>query len=474
METGDGWLVRLHPPGAVLTPAQLIRIAGLAAQHGNGLIEISARANLQIRGVALATHPELVATLLAERLVEEHDGDGPQRLTLVAPPLPPPACGGEGRGGGESPGRGSATAGRARPARPPIPNPSPLKSDVSDFSNALAMSETSDMAEAGGRGQRGALIDAAALADAIEARGRAIRGLPAKCLVIVDDGGPLSLDGFPCDLRAVAVAGGTVAIGLPDGRWLGPVDVADAPEPIAELLTAFAARHRENPDAIRRLRDLPPTLLDEMIAATGLPPTIPPAARPEPRRAGRFTTAHGQAALIGLPFGRSDVVTLERLGDAALRAGVAEIRLSPWRGLAFAGLEPTAVEPLLAIAADLGLIVDPDDPRLSIEACAGKPACLRAQSDAMVDAAALAEAAAPLLATGASIHVSACVKSCAHNGASDLTLVAREGGYDVVVAGTTRDRPLATLDLPAILARLRPGQDLFSRVSERGTTGPRV
>ena len=85
METGDGWLVRLHPPGARLTPAQLRRIAALAARHGNGLIEISARGNMQLRGVTAESHPALVATLLAERLVDEHDGDGPQRLTLVSP-----------------------------------------------------------------------------------------------------------------------------------------------------------------------------------------------------------------------------------------------------------------------------------------------------------------------------------------------------------------------------------------------------
>lgn len=317
------------------------------------------------------------------------------------------------------------------------------------------------------------LIDAPALAESIEQRGRAISGLPVKCLVIVDDGGPLSLDGFACDLRIVAVDREIVAIGLPDGRWLGPVAAARAAESVAGLLSAFAHR-RQNTETIRRLRDLPAKLLDEMIAATGLPPTTAPAMRPAPRRAGSVLSAHGEAALIGLPFGRADADTLQRLGEAALRARVADIRLSPWRGLAVSGMEPAAVAPLLAVAGALGLIVDPDDPRLSIEACAGKPACLRAQCDAMADAAALAEAAAPLLATGANIHVSGCVKSCAHPGSSDITLVGREGGYDVIVAGTTRDEPVATLDLPAILARLRPGQDLFTRLSGRGTLGPQV
>ncbi|MCA0421094.1 MAG: precorrin-3B synthase, partial [Proteobacteria bacterium] len=85
METGDGWLVRLHPPGAKLTPAQLRRIAALATEHGNGLVEISARANLQIRGVTAESHPRLVEHLLAEHLVDEHEGDGPQRVTLISP-----------------------------------------------------------------------------------------------------------------------------------------------------------------------------------------------------------------------------------------------------------------------------------------------------------------------------------------------------------------------------------------------------
>ncbi len=450
METGDGWLVRLHPPGAVLTPTQLIRIAELARQHGNGLIEISARANLQIRGVRLDTHPELVATLLAERLVEEHGGDGPQRLTLVAPVMSSPSH-------------------RPHPEEPR----GGVSEDVSMRPGASFETRTASAPQDEGWGAE-QMIDAAALADAVGVRGRGIPGLPAKCLVIIDDGGALSLDAFACDLRVMAIASGTVAIGLPDGRWLGPVGAMHAPEHIATLLSGFAAHRRGQPDVMRRLRDLPPTLLDEMIAATGLPPTTPPAARPAPRRAGRFVTAHGEAALIGLPFGRSDSARLERLGEAAVQAGVADINLSPWRGLAFSGLEPAAIEPLLAVAGGLGLIVDPDDPRLSIEACAGKPACLRAQSDAMADAATLAEAAAPLLAAGATLHVSGCVKSCAHPGASRLTLVGREGGYDVIVAGTTRDEPIATLDLPAILARLRPGQDLFTRVSRRGTAGPRV
>jgi cobaltochelatase CobN len=84
METGDGWLVRLHPPGATLTP-KAAADRGAGGQAWQRLIEISARANLQIRGVTAESHPKLVERLLTEQLVDEHEGDGPQRVTLVSP-----------------------------------------------------------------------------------------------------------------------------------------------------------------------------------------------------------------------------------------------------------------------------------------------------------------------------------------------------------------------------------------------------
>jgi precorrin-3B synthase len=60
MLSGDGLVVRVRPRGGRLTAAQAAGIAGLAAQHGNGLLDLSNRANLQIRGVTEASHPALI------------------------------------------------------------------------------------------------------------------------------------------------------------------------------------------------------------------------------------------------------------------------------------------------------------------------------------------------------------------------------------------------------------------------------
>lgn len=93
----------------------------------------------------------------------------------------------------------------------------------------------------------------------------------------------------------------------------------------------------------------------------------------------------------------------------------------------------------------------------------------------MADAARLAEAISPLLAAGLSLHVSGCVKSCARPGASDLTLVGRNGRYGVVIGGSTRDSAVAELDLSGLLTRLQPGQEIHARLLAAGRiAGPWV
>ncbi len=447
METGDGWLVRLHPPGSRLTPAQLRRIAALAARHGNGLIEISARGNMQLRGVTAQSHPELVATLLAERLVDEHEGDGPQRLTLVSP---------------------LACLPRHCEERSEAIQAASSASGLDCFAS-LAMTRSSVQPPSSPAGSSD-LIDALALAAAIEARGREVAGLPAKFAVIVDGGGESSLDAFAGDLRIVATAQGRVVIALADTLWFGPIAVTEAGAVVANAMVRFAARRAQAPDTIRRMGDLAAA---ELAALCDLPATEPPPRRPAPRRAGLFAVHASHAALVGLPFGRVEAAALDRLARAAETMGCPEIRLSPWRGLAFRGLSEADATTLLESAAADGLITRDDDPRLSVQACAGAPACSRAEAPAMADAAQLAQVLAPDLAGGLTLHVSGCVKSCARPATSDLTLVGEGGRYRVVIGGGARDSALATLDLSALLTRLQPGQDLHARLSAAGRlSGP--
>ncbi|MEE8296494.1 MAG: precorrin-3B synthase, partial [Hyphomicrobium sp.] len=51
MESGDGLIVRLRAHAGTLSGDDLLAIAGIAQRFGNGLIDLTRRANVQIRGV---------------------------------------------------------------------------------------------------------------------------------------------------------------------------------------------------------------------------------------------------------------------------------------------------------------------------------------------------------------------------------------------------------------------------------------
>ena len=70
MQSGDGLVVRIRPRAGRLTPDQARGIARLAALHGNGLIDLSNRANVQLRGVTEASHPALIDGLRALDLID--------------------------------------------------------------------------------------------------------------------------------------------------------------------------------------------------------------------------------------------------------------------------------------------------------------------------------------------------------------------------------------------------------------------
>jgi precorrin-3B synthase len=70
MQSGDGLVVRIRPPMGRLTPQQAQAIAQAAETHGNGIIDLSARANLQLRGVTEASHPRLIDDLRAQGLID--------------------------------------------------------------------------------------------------------------------------------------------------------------------------------------------------------------------------------------------------------------------------------------------------------------------------------------------------------------------------------------------------------------------
>ncbi|SFK78842.1 precorrin-3B synthase [Methylorubrum salsuginis] len=387
MPTGDGLLARVHPPLGRLTPAQLRAVAEGARTYGNGHVDVTARGNLQIRGVSEESAPRLACALAEAGLADTRDDGGPQRLTLTAP---------------------------------------------------LA-----------GLDEREA-IDVPALARAVEAVGLAVPGLPPKTLVAVDGGGAFGLGVVEADFFLFATGRAQVAFGLAGAD--GPLRCGLLPErgaagALGLALAAFAGTGK------RRVRDLDPAERALVAASAGFHPfePAPLAPAPAPAAPGLAPLPEGRAAvLVQAPFGRC---TADRLERVAALAGPEGARLSPERGLALVAPKGGTAA-FQAALGQAGFIVSPDDPRRAVFACPGAPACRSGTTPVPDHAARLAEALAPLAGL-VTAHVSGCHKGCAHPGPADLTLVARDGAYDVVPRGEPGDEPATRLAFEAALDRIR-------------------
>lgn len=397
MPTGDGLLVRVHPPAGVLDAAQARAVAEAAAL-GNGLIDVTARANLQIRGVTERTHGRIAARLSEAGLGDVRADGGPQRLTLASP---------------------LATLDPA----------------------LMALVEA---IEAAGRAVPG--LPAKAL---VAVEGRGLGAVEADIRVRAVG---------PSDLTAAmrpAPRSGSVALATAGGPlWTAPIRDTPLTHALAALLRGFAA------SGARRLRDLGETARAELLAAAGLapaaapPPEEPPPPGPHPLPQG------GPALLAEFPFGRCDAALLAALAGLSERHGDGRLRLTPWRGAMLAARDAPAAAALDAAARDLDLIVAAQDPRRAVAACPGAPACASGGTPAQAHAARLAARLGPRPA--GRIHVSGCPKGCAHPGRADLTLVGRpDGRYGVVHGGHAGDPEAMVLTFEAVLERLNsPGAAL--------------
>lgn len=85
MQSGDGLLVRIRPHGGRLSPAQAVGLAELSERFGNGLIDLTNRANLQLRGLSDGGHAPLLQGLGELDLLDADAGAESRRNVVVAP-----------------------------------------------------------------------------------------------------------------------------------------------------------------------------------------------------------------------------------------------------------------------------------------------------------------------------------------------------------------------------------------------------
>jgi len=395
MPSGDGWLVRVKPTAATVSASAARLIADAARRHGNGHIDLTSRANFQLRGLT----PES-----AERVADSVIG-----------------------------------AGLARP------DPS-----IERVRNVMASPL--------GPNDPSAAFDAHALALDLEAMlgdEPALQALPAKFGFLVDGGELLPLQGVTADIM-VRAHRHRLAVQLEGGTRAAICSPAMLAETVRALALAFLHLSWERREPPRRMRALLMMTGEEAIfEAAGLTAVAaPPLASSPPSPIGfvPYSPQDMGAFGAGLPFGRIEAGALTALAALSETFGDGTLRTTPWRALLIPCVAADHSPALAAAIGALGLITGAADRRLALFACVGAPACTSASVDARADANRIA---AESLAPGISIHVSGCAKGCAHSSPAALTLVGRDGRYDMVRDGSAGDTPTLTgLDIEQIIGAL--------------------
>ena len=397
MQSGDGWLARVKPSAGVLSAAAARLIADAARRHGNGHIDLTSRGNLQIRGLNPRSAEDFAETIIGAGLA----------------------------------------------------NTNPLLESVRNvIANPLGPDDSS------------AAFDSHAVARDIEsmlAEEPVLWALPSKFGILVDGGGALPLADITADIMVRSGEGAT-AVHLDGGTlaaFCAPSSLTEAAKAFALAFLRLSAQRSEKP---RRTRALVMAVGEEAIfAEAGLIAHAPIGLGSEAKLPIGFISLgyRSRSAFgVGLPFGRIEADALNALADISERYGDGHVRTTPWRALLLTGIAAGEEDSLRDEVTALGLITDPADPRLNIFACVGAPDCMSAGVDARGDAARLAT----IIGAGHNdmLHVSGCSKSCAHRGPASLTLVGRDGCYDLIRNGNATGRPsLVGLSIDQIEALLQ-------------------
>jgi precorrin-3B synthase len=401
MRSGDGLIVRVRPRCGMFRPDELVVLAEAAQRFGNGHIDLTRRANLQIRGVGEESLPGLHDVIGGLGLLDPTPEGEAVRNLMISP---------------------------------------------------LAGVDPAEVLDI-----RGIALEIARLL----VSERALWALPSKFGFIVDGCGTLTLADERADIRLTAIRNGanpSVAIGIETQAgidWLGSVSPAAAATAAMETARAFL---EVTPNKMRqRVRDLSAKGFASLRSAMRSrldPLTVVPekTAGSSVRRVGLLDLGPGRFAVgIAAPFGRVETDQLRILAGEMAAFGVKEIRLSPWRILYAEVPSASAGNAVLNAARAVDLITDPDDPLLRIEACPGAPACRSTRLDTRGDARRLAALSSRFGFEG-TVHVSGCAKGCAKSAAADLVLVGAEDVYGIVRNGTAGDRPASSASFAVLAA----------------------
>ncbi|HEY3005459.1 MAG TPA: precorrin-3B synthase [Kribbellaceae bacterium] len=447
-QAADGGLARVRVPGGVLTVAQLLVLSRAAEELGDGELELTSRANLQIRALPASAAAELSQRLYDAGLLPSFthervrnivasplsglDGLSSYDVLPVAAELDRVLCASASLA--ELPGRFLFTLDDGRGDLAGIPSDAGVRavarSDVrtpdvrtggDDVVAELILAGAGTGLSVRWPGVAGLLTEVAAafLAE------RAAQRSTAWHVAELDDGAAgirdriRHSDGAPITTAPPPTSDSTTpAVSATNHTAADLADAAPAVGGSAARSTASLPPGRDGTDDIFQRRG----------SGTAAAEIGAHVQRPDENRSGGGVDER-VAVVVAVPLGRLNGVQARALASLADASG-GTVRVTPWRSVVVPDV--VAAGNWRVLLGDAGLVVEPGSAWVGMTCCAGRPRCAKALADVRSDA----TRALPLLPAGRAVHWSGCERRCGRPGDA-IDVVAVGNGYEVdgVTAG---------------------------------------
>ncbi|MEO3810646.1 precorrin-3B synthase [Sphaerisporangium sp. B11E5] len=318
----DGPLARVRVPGGALTPAQLRELAACAESLGSGVVELTSRANVQVRGLRSA--PEFAARMAAAGLLPSATHE--RVRNIVASPLA---------------GRGLSGLVDTDPLVTRLDRSLCAHPALADLPGRFLFALDDGTGDVAGLGADVTFVPDAASGD---------DDTPGVVFLAGADPGLATAD--PVPLMIAAAEAFLAERDAQGGAWR-VADLEDGPARVAARLDTAAY-------GAARWVDPPPR-----VAGAG----------PLPQRDGRM------ALEVVVPLGRLTA----RQADALADVSRGPLRLTPWRTVVLPDLTRERAGEAARTLTAAGLVGDPASPWTGVSACAGRPGCAKALADVQED-----------------------------------------------------------------------------------------
>lgn len=391
-EAADGGLARVRVPGGSLTPRQFLAVAEASADLGDGGLELTSRANVQIRGLGAGRERALAGRLATAGLLPSQTHERVRNI-LGSPNV-----------------------------------------DGAGLLDVQAVSRELDVLLCGAPG---------------------LAELPGRFLFAVDDGrGDVAALGADVGLLPLGAASVALLLaGADSGVRVRPESAARAAIVAAEAFLSERAAQDSGAWRLTELDQGAPAVVGRVLAVLeaewGKQVSLPAPPLGTHAQVGEVFRRDELITIgVGAPLGRLSPEQVDIITAASDAAG--ELRLTPWRTVVVPGLPVGDAQRWLSDLDARGLVVDPSSGRAGVTACTGHPGCSKALADVRADAERALRG--PSAARGAlPVHWVGCGRRCGRPQGRVVEVLAKEAGYEVGIDGGT---PMSAADADEVSAAL--------------------